>query len=88
MNEDYEVRYWSQKWSGSLEQLAGALRQVGSHVGCCSTPSWQGTVAERLADFAAAGRHVKGHAIALCGAALHRVLRLPALAQPAWGEHR
>jgi hypothetical protein len=29
MYEDYEVRYWIQKWQVSREQLSGAVRQVG-----------------------------------------------------------
>jgi hypothetical protein len=29
MHEDYEVRYWSQKWQVSREQLADAVRSVG-----------------------------------------------------------
>ena len=29
MQEDYEVRYWTQKWSISREQLAAAVREVG-----------------------------------------------------------
>jgi uncharacterized protein DUF3606 len=29
MQEDYEVRYWSQKWQVSREQLADAVRSVG-----------------------------------------------------------
>jgi hypothetical protein len=30
MHEDYEVRYWSQKWQVNREQLADAVRSVGS----------------------------------------------------------
>jgi hypothetical protein len=29
MQEDYEVRYWTQKWDVSREQLAAAVREVG-----------------------------------------------------------
>jgi len=29
MEEDYEVRYWTQKWRVSREQLAAAVRAVG-----------------------------------------------------------
>lgn len=29
MSEDYEVSYWSKKWSVSREQLAEAVRKVG-----------------------------------------------------------
>jgi uncharacterized protein DUF3606 len=29
MHEDYEVRYWIQKWNVSREQLAAAVRKVG-----------------------------------------------------------
>ena len=29
MQEDYEVRYWTQKWSISRAQLAAAVREVG-----------------------------------------------------------
>ena len=29
MHEDYEVRYWSQKWQVRREQLANAVRSVG-----------------------------------------------------------
>ena len=29
MCEDYEVTYWSKKWSVSREQLAEAVRKVG-----------------------------------------------------------
>jgi hypothetical protein len=29
MSEDYEVSYWSKKWSISREQLAEAVRKVG-----------------------------------------------------------
>ena len=29
MQEDYEVRYWTQKWKVSREQLAAAVRAVG-----------------------------------------------------------
>jgi hypothetical protein len=29
MSEDYEVSYWSKKWSLSREQLAEAVRKVG-----------------------------------------------------------
>ena len=29
MQEDYEVRYWTQKWNISREQLAAAVREVG-----------------------------------------------------------
>jgi endo-alpha-1,4-polygalactosaminidase (GH114 family) len=29
MNEDYEVRYWMQKWSVSREQHASAVREAG-----------------------------------------------------------
>ena len=29
MQEDYEVRYWTQKWNVSREQLAAAVREVG-----------------------------------------------------------
>jgi hypothetical protein len=29
MHEDYEVRYWSQKWQVNREQLADAVRSVG-----------------------------------------------------------
>jgi hypothetical protein len=29
VQEDYEVRYWTQKWNVSREQLAAAVREVG-----------------------------------------------------------
>jgi hypothetical protein len=29
MQEDYEVRYWTQKWNVSPEQLAAAVREAG-----------------------------------------------------------
>ena len=29
MQEDYEVRYWTEKWSVTREQLAAAVRAVG-----------------------------------------------------------
>jgi Protein of unknown function (DUF3606) len=29
LSEDYEVAYWTQKWSVSREQLADAVRKVG-----------------------------------------------------------
>ena len=29
MQEDYEVRYWTEKWSVTREQLADAVRAVG-----------------------------------------------------------
>ena len=29
INEEWEVRYWTQKWSISREQLIQAVRQVG-----------------------------------------------------------
>ena len=29
MQEDYEVRYWTEKWSATREQLAAAVRAVG-----------------------------------------------------------
>jgi hypothetical protein len=29
MHEDYEVRYWTQKWNVSRDQLAAAGRKVG-----------------------------------------------------------
>jgi Protein of unknown function (DUF3606) len=29
MQEDYEVRYWTQKWNVSREQLAAVVREVG-----------------------------------------------------------
>jgi hypothetical protein len=29
MNEDYEVRYWTQKWNVSPEELAAAVRAAG-----------------------------------------------------------
>jgi hypothetical protein len=29
MNEDYEVRYWTQKWNVSREELADAVRAAG-----------------------------------------------------------
>jgi uncharacterized protein DUF3606 len=29
MHEDYEVRYWTQKWNVSRDQLAAAVRKVG-----------------------------------------------------------
>jgi hypothetical protein len=29
MQEDYEVRYWTQKWNVSREALAAAVRAVG-----------------------------------------------------------
>jgi len=29
MHEDYEVRYWSEKWNVTREQLAEAVRQAG-----------------------------------------------------------
>jgi hypothetical protein len=29
MQEDYEIRYWTQKWNVSREQLAAAVREVG-----------------------------------------------------------
>ena len=29
MQEDYEVRYWTEKWNVSREQLAAAVRDVG-----------------------------------------------------------
>ena len=29
LNEDHEVRYWTQKWNVSKEQLAAAVNKVG-----------------------------------------------------------
>jgi hypothetical protein len=29
LQEDYEVRYWTQKWNVSREQLAAAVREAG-----------------------------------------------------------
>jgi Protein of unknown function (DUF3606) len=29
MNEDYEVRYWTQKWNVSREELVDAVRSAG-----------------------------------------------------------
>jgi hypothetical protein len=29
MNEEYEVRYWTQKWKVSPDQLAAAVHEVG-----------------------------------------------------------
>ena len=29
MNEDHEVRYWTQKWGVSKEQLATAVNKAG-----------------------------------------------------------
>jgi Protein of unknown function (DUF3606). len=29
MQEDYEVRYWTEKWSVTREQLAAAVRAAG-----------------------------------------------------------
>jgi len=29
VNEDHEVRYWTQKWGVSKEQLAAAVNKVG-----------------------------------------------------------
>lgn len=29
MHEDYEVRYWTQKWNVSREQLGAAVNKVG-----------------------------------------------------------
>ena len=29
MSEDYEVRYWTQKWNVSREELAAAVRAAG-----------------------------------------------------------
>ena len=29
VNEDHEVRYWTQKWNVSKEQLAAAVNKVG-----------------------------------------------------------
>jgi hypothetical protein len=29
MNEDYEVRYWTQKWNISREELTAAVREAG-----------------------------------------------------------
>jgi hypothetical protein len=29
MQEDYEVRYWTEKWSVTREQLADAVRAAG-----------------------------------------------------------
>jgi hypothetical protein len=29
MQEEYEVRYWTQKWNVSREQLAAAVREMG-----------------------------------------------------------
>lgn len=29
LEEDYEVRYWTDKWSVSREQLAAAVKAVG-----------------------------------------------------------
>jgi hypothetical protein len=29
VHEDHEVRYWTQKWSVSKEQLAAAVNKVG-----------------------------------------------------------
>ncbi len=29
MHEDYEVRYWTEKWNVSRVQLAAAVREVG-----------------------------------------------------------
>ncbi|TXH35327.1 MAG: DUF3606 domain-containing protein [Rhodospirillaceae bacterium] len=30
MNEDYEVRYWTEKWGVSKEELERAVSKVGS----------------------------------------------------------
>ena len=32
VNEDYEVRYWTQKWGVSKEQLTAAVQKVGVSV--------------------------------------------------------
>jgi hypothetical protein len=32
VNEDHEVRYWTQKWGVSKEQLAAAVKKVGVSV--------------------------------------------------------
>ena len=32
MNEDHEVRYWTQKWGVSKKQLADAVQKVGVSV--------------------------------------------------------
>jgi Protein of unknown function (DUF3606) len=32
VNEDHEVRYWTQKWGVSKEQLADAVQKVGVSV--------------------------------------------------------
>jgi hypothetical protein len=29
LNEDYEVRYWTEKWGVSLEELAAAVHAAG-----------------------------------------------------------
>ena len=29
MHEDYEVKYWTEKWDVSREELAAAVREVG-----------------------------------------------------------
>ena len=29
MSEDYEVRYWTQKWNVSREELAAAVHEAG-----------------------------------------------------------
>jgi hypothetical protein len=29
MGEDYEIRYWTQKWNVNRDQLAAAVREVG-----------------------------------------------------------
>jgi hypothetical protein len=29
MNEDYEMRYWTQKWNISREELTAAVREAG-----------------------------------------------------------
>ena len=32
VNEDYELRYWTQKWGVSKEQLTAAVQKVGVSV--------------------------------------------------------
>jgi hypothetical protein len=48
MNEDYEVRYWTQKWNISREELAAAAHEAGVGKGCGKKP-WQGTLNPRMA---------------------------------------
>ena len=35
VNETHEVRYWTQKWGVSEEQLAAAVKKVGVSVDMC-----------------------------------------------------